>query len=73
MNRKQFEDGSVNIVSRCICDECASEITEVIVMEDTLATDETRSNGNTDDMYKTVCTECAWELYESSSGQWQAM
>lgn len=71
-NPKPIQD-DVTIVSHAICENCHSEITEVVIMEDTMATDETRSNGNVDESYKAVCLDCAWELYESSEGQWQQM
>jgi len=73
MDKKQFENGNVNVVAHCYCEECGAEVTEVITMEDTLATDDTYSNGNSDDMYKTLCIECAWELFETSQMKWQAL
>lgn len=72
-NRYEYMNNSVESVTPCCCDECGELVDKVIVMEDTLATDETRSNGNSDDMYKTLCVECAFSLFESSDMRWQAL
>ena len=52
------------------CEGCDSHVTEYYLMVDTLATDDTRSNGGHD--VKESCVECAFELFESSGGQWQS-
>lgn len=69
-------DERLYITSITRCDECGSEITEYYVMENIMATDDIRSNGKQAEEYaesKICCIDCAFDLFESSGGEWQAV
>lgn len=52
-----------------LCDECGSECA-VCLMEKVSATDDDRSNGP-GERYRKMCSSCAFDLFESSGGEWQ--